>query len=209
MPSHIDLPISDRISDSIHREEVISWDIDRTRGTLSFVSIIVGDRTIAEAEATTINSIIRFETTPIDEDTFYGYLEADLSQLDRSFADLFEIPDVVVIPPMVYTGGNTFSMTVLGTDPALGNLLSDVPNQFDVEIERLSEHRRQNEPLVGQLTARQFAALETAADLGYFEVPRDASLEEVATELGCSESTASTLLRTGVNHLVDAAIAID
>lgn len=108
VPSHVDLPISERITAAIHREEVLSWDIDRTAETLSFVSIVAGDRTVAEAEATNIDSITRFETTPIDEDSFYGYVEADLARLDRSFADLFEVPDVVVIPPMVYTGGNAF-----------------------------------------------------------------------------------------------------
>ena len=148
----------------------------------------------------------RFETTSIDEDTFYGYVETDLTQLDRSFVDLFEVPDVVVIPPMVYTGGNTFIITVLGTEPALRNLLSDVPSTFDVEVERLSEHRRRTESVVGQPTARQFAALETAAELGYFEVPRGASLAEVAAELECSESTASTLVRTAVENLVNGVI---
>lgn len=206
VPAHIDLPISERITDAIHREEVISWDIDRSKETLSFVSIVVGDQTVAEAEATDTAAITRFETTPIDEDTFYGYVETDLTQLEQSFADLFEVPDVVVIPPMVYTGGDAFSMTVLGTEAALRDFLSDVPSTFDVHIERLSEHRRRTESMVGQLTVRQFSALETAAKLGYFEVPREASLAEVAAELECSESTASTLVRTAVEKLVDGAI---
>ena len=97
-------------------------------------------------------------------------------------------------------------MTVLGTEAALRDLLSDVPSTFDVDIERVSEHRRRTESMVGQLTARQFAALEAAAELGYFEVPREASLAAVASELDCSESTASTLVRTAVNNLVDATI---
>ncbi len=209
VPETVGLPISDRVSDAIRREEVLSWDIDRTSETLLFVSVIVGDRTIVEAEATDIEPITRFETTPLDGDTFYGYVEADFGKIDRSFVDLFDIPDVVVIPPMVYTGEDVFSMTVLGTEDALQNLLSDVPIAFDVEIERFSEHRRRTESMVGRLTARQFTALEVAAELGYFAVPREASLAAVAAELDCSESTASTLVRTAVQTLVDAAVGLE
>lgn len=209
VPETVDLPVSERIADAIHREEVLSWDIDQTTDTLLFVSVIVGNRTIVEEAATDIEPVTRFETTPIDEDTFYGYVEADLGGIDHSFVELFEIPDVVVVPPMVYTGEDVFSITVLGNEGALQDLLSDVPDAFDVEVERFSEHRGQTEPMVGRLTARQFAALEIAADLGYFAVPRDASLAEVAAELGCSESTASTLVRTGVRNLVDAAVDLE
>lgn len=49
----------------------------------------------------------------------------------------------------------------------------------------------------GLLTDRQRQALETALRLGYFEVPREATLADVAAELGVDKSTASTLLRRG------------
>ncbi len=209
IPESTDLPVSERIAGAIHREEVLSWEFDEPSETVLFVSVIVGDRTVVEEAATDIESITRFETTPIDGDTFYGCVEADLGEIAGSFVELFDSSDVVVIPPMVYTGERLFSMTILGSEGALQGFLSDVPPRFDVEIERFSEHRRRTEPMVGRLTARQFASLEVAAELGYFTVPRDASLAEVAGELGCSESTASTLIRTAVRNLVDAAVALE
>lgn len=55
----------------------------------------------------------------------------------------------------------------------------------------------------GLLTDRQREALETALRLGYFEVPRDATLAEVASELGVDTSTASTTLRRGEARLLE------
>lgn len=49
----------------------------------------------------------------------------------------------------------------------------------------------------GLLTDRQREVLDTAIRLGYFEVPRECTLAEVATELGIDKSTASGILRRG------------
>lgn len=49
--------------------------------------------------------------------------------------------------------------------------------------------------MAGTFTERQRAAGDTALRLGYYEVPRDGTLDDVAEALGCAESTASVLLR--------------
>lgn len=47
------------------------------------------------------------------------------------------------------------------------------------------------------LTERQHEVLEAAVREGYFEVPRDCTLEDAADELGVDKSTASGVLRRG------------
>lgn len=49
---------------------------------------------------------------------------------------------------------------------------------------------------VGGLTRKQRCAVRTAVGLGYYEEPRTATLGDVATELGISNSGASSRLRT-------------
>lgn len=56
------------------------------------------------------------------------------------------------------------------------------------------------------LSVKQRQALETAAEVGYFEVPRDASLTTVADELGVSTQAASERLRRGAATLVRTAL---
>ncbi len=206
LPDSLDILISDQVGEAIRREEMISWDIDQHTDTVQSVSVIVGDRRVVERAVSDLDHISRLETTPIDGDTFYAYAEGDLSAVDGSFVELFEQMDAVIVPPMVYTGDDTFSMTVIGSEDDLRRLVSDIPNTFAVDVNRYSEHRQRTEPMVGGLTARQFAALEIAAELGYFAVPREAPLTEVAAALDCTESTASTVVRTAVQNLVDSAL---
>lgn len=52
------------------------------------------------------------------------------------------------------------------------------------------------------LTSRQREVLDTAMRAGYFEVPRECTLAEVAAQLGIDKSTASTILRRGENRIL-------
>jgi predicted DNA binding protein len=55
---------------------------------------------------------------------------------------------------------------------------------------------------VGELTDRQYQAVETATRLGYYDVPRTVSLLAVANDLGVAEATASELLRRAESNLM-------
>jgi predicted DNA binding protein len=59
------------------------------------------------------------------------------------------------------------------------------------------------------LTAEQKAALITAFDSGYFEEPRNTSLEGVAEEMGLSSTAVSGRLRRGIRNLLAATVAED
>ena len=59
-----------------------------------------------------------------------------------------------------------------------------------------------NPPPYSQLTGRQEEALRCADRLGYFSVPRQASLGAVAGALGISRSATAELLRRGVSVMI-------
>ena len=67
--------------------------------------------------------------------------------------------------------------------------------------------RMQGEP-IGRygLTAPQFEALSTASNAGYYEIPRDVDLQELAKELGISHQALSERLRRATNRLVEDAL---
>lgn len=57
-----------------------------------------------------------------------------------------------------------------------------------------------------QLTPEQFEALELALERGYFEIPRRASMEDLADELGISHQALSERLRRAYGTLVGATL---
>jgi predicted DNA binding protein len=56
------------------------------------------------------------------------------------------------------------------------------------------------------LTRRQRDILQTALETGYFEIPREASLDDVADAVGISSNAASERLRRGMRRLVESAV---
>lgn len=75
-------------------------------------------------------------------------------------------------------------------------------NQIEEPGEPLDSGRL-TEVLATKLPEDQLAVLETAYDMGYFEVPREASATEVAERLDIAQSTASERLRTAERNLLE------
>ena len=206
LPESMQLPTPD-YEGYVVREEVLSWRVRPGEGVVCFLSLIVGDRQRCREVVEGIDAVRRFDVAPIDHDRFYGYAEMDLRDADASLLEPFDDRGLVIVPPIVYEDSSRVRMTALGTEDSLTGLLDGFPDGVEIDVERVGDHDRLSGSLAGRLTRRQFEALSVARELGYFEVPRTASLSAVASELGCSESAASTLLRNAEARLVDAAIA--
>lgn len=61
----------------------------------------------------------------------------------------------------------------------------------------------------GGLTPQQRDAMVTAVESGYYDIPRAATLREVATDLDISHQTLSEHLRRGTRKLVESTLTID
>jgi predicted DNA binding protein len=104
----------------------------------------------------------------------------------------------VEFPLLVQNGWYEFDLT--GTRDELEQLRDALDaGGFDYELRSIVD-TTETDSLV---TARQRELLETAARKGYFEVPRQSTLAEVAEAVGVDKSTASTVLRRGEAKLVN------
>lgn len=68
-------------------------------------------------------------------------------------------------------------------------------------------HASETEGAGDGLTDRQREALRTAYEMGYFEIPRTAELNDVAAKLGITASSLSERLRRAQTHLVETTVA--
>ena len=76
----------------------------------------------------------------------------------------------------------------------------------DFQLSRLTRDG-ESEPPGDGLTDQQHEALRTAYELGYFDIPRRASLQEVAAELDISASSVSERLRRAQTRLIEETVA--
>ncbi|PCR88747.1 helix-turn-helix domain-containing protein [Natrinema ejinorense] len=76
----------------------------------------------------------------------------------------------------------------------------------DFRLHRLTQDR-ESEPAGDGLTDRQHEALRIAYERGYFDIPRQATLKDIAAELDISPSSVSERLRRAQTQLIEETVA--
>lgn len=110
--------------------------------------------------------------------------------------------DDLVLCGTIDVRDGAFTFDVAGPQDAIADTIAEYRAAgADVCLEALGEFDPGSEPL-DALTARQQEVMEVAFDLGYFDVPRDASTEEVAAELDLDTSTVSEHLQRAERNLL-------
>ncbi|MFP8951869.1 helix-turn-helix domain-containing protein [Natrialbaceae archaeon A-arb3/5] len=80
----------------------------------------------------------------------------------------------------------------------------DCVREYDIDLvlERLSTEFEVDPSMEYDLTDKQYETLVTAFESGFFENPRETTLDEVGTELGVSDAAAAGRLRRGMTNLL-------
>jgi hypothetical protein len=157
---------------------------------------VVGPNPAAALDALAAHdSIVSFEWLYVDEDR-------GLTKYETTEQGLFRFLGEVSLPPefplTVQQGVMEFNVTASREQfDALGDRL----DEGSLRYELLSVV--QSESAGGVLTARQRECLDVALHSGYFEVPRESTLAEVADALDVDKSTASVTLRRATSRIVD------
>ena len=136
----------------------------------------------------------------------YELLESDservLGRYETTQTDLYEFAErstrTIEFPVTVRRGWYTFDLT--GTQDDLDELRAVLDHSpLSYELDSLVS-RTEGDPL---LTERQREVIEAATRMGYFAVPRECTLAELADSLDVDKSTASTVLRRGQQRIVE------
>lgn len=188
-------------SDEIVREELLNWRMSEEL-VLNTLSFIHGDPETYSDMHTAAETIQDHSIRRVDDERFYAYVQ-QAGALETSWWTAFFAYDFIHVPPVIYEDG-IVGLTILGEFDALQDVISNLSDEVTITVESVGDYHGQGKRVTDRLTTRQFRALRAAADCGYYAVPRDGSLEDVAAELECTESTASDLLRRAERELVEA-----
>jgi len=94
------------------------------------------------------------------------------------------------------------SISLTGSQDAIAGIIEEYEGVgVSPTLRRLGDYEGEARPL-DELTDRQQEVIQTAYDLGYFEVPREASTADVAAELGVDPSTVTEHLQRAERNLI-------
>ncbi len=175
------------------RTELLIWNFSR-EATDVLLFRVIGPidpyrQAIEQAQFVTDHDL-----TTIDNDSFYAYVEHETRDLDRQLRDSFEGKYVVLVPPVIYHADGTTRLRIVGRSTALESVIAAVPEAIDVTVESIGEYRGPSRGAL-DLTDRQREVAQIAVEMGYYDVPRNASVGDVAARLECAASTVSDHLR--------------
>ncbi len=130
------------------------------------------------------------EVTPLQALMYEGYLPIGPTQL----ADGYECFDLL-----------------LSDRRELSKAIDFLSDFGEVTVERITQDFRREvmpsraewQELLASIPPRQREFLNKASELGYFEIPREVTLEEIADEMGITKTTASNHLRKAERQLVE------
>lgn len=130
------------------------------------------------------------------DESGYVYSHVEASEQTREMLHRREAGDFIVEMPIEYTSDGARKITVIGTEESLLELSSilDV-GDASLELVSMGPYSPDSRGVFGALTDRQREVLETALRLGYYENPRETTLEEIATELDIDHGTVGRHIR--------------
>ena len=190
-------------SDAMHRAELHAWNL--SRDDVQFALFYIdGDIDAYRERIDTVEPIEWYDLSRVNETGFYSYVCQTYTESDTAFFQAFAELSLVVLPPLVCEADGWLDVTIVGRNEALTSLVDALEERADVgvDVQEVGACDRRPRTITGSLTDRQLETIETATELGYYAVPRQASLAAVADELGVANSTASELLRRAESRLM-------
>lgn len=150
-------------------------------------------------------AIQRAEITPVDaaQAVLLATLRPQNVPMVAGIFEAFTRTGLIVEMPVVYRDG-IVRATLVGEPGVLQSVIDAFPPAVSVDVKEVGELG--GDRVRSALSDRQLEAVETGLELGYYDVPRGATHEEVADRLGCSPSTVSEHLQKAEAKLVQGAM---
>lgn len=153
-----------------------------------------GDPDLAHEALENHEAVKSVTTTALDERVFVHvqFVPNDLIE------SIFAIPqnhDIILDMPMEYTEGGALRVTAIGKLETFREAVEEMTKDVDLQLLSMGEYVPGDRGLYAQLTERQREILAAAAEVGYYEVPRQASHQDIADHLGIAPATVGEHLR--------------
>ncbi len=189
-------PIYERLAGGasyLERALIVNWNVSTP--PTGFLFRLEGEYRRFEGELADSSMVSDYEVLPVTDRVCYCFLEGEVSAAARSLFENFTRGSLMTVPPIECNDDGTNTFTVVGTETDIQTAVDGVPEGVGTTLEQVGGKRVAADSVVGRLSPRQREAVETALELGYYDVPRTATSEDIARELGCATATAAEHLQ--------------
>ena len=167
-------------------------------GDSSVIQVEV-DQRVDETQLDSLEYVEKWERVPTSGDGHLYVIAFYAPELSNEVAD--QVADLIgPCDPEVNGRGATLSL--VGSHEAISAAISSYQDEgVSPELKKFGDYQGRKQPL-DELTDRQREVIRTAFEMGYYEVPRNVSSEDVAAELDVDPSTVAEHLQRAERNLL-------
>ena len=191
-------------SPSVAREAIVHLD-SFGDGTAVLLYHVTGDPTALTQTVESLESVHRWEHFSPDGET-YCYLHVKGCGVGAELLEIVREHALIVETPLEFCGSDMLRVTVAGQQRGLHHAFEDLGAVVDYEVTSTGTYDPTDSGVITELTPRQRTVLRTATELGYYAVPKRATHEDIAAQLGCATSTVDEHLRKAESRVFSAVI---
>jgi len=163
-----------------------------------------GDHESVTDEIDESNAVLAWDVLDVQDEVFHLYLHVPPGQPAGSLMALAQKYALIIDTPLKYTDQGGLRTTVVGTHDMLRQALAETPDSVRFAVEQAGQYSPEREDILSILTERQHEVFETAIREGYYEIPREATHEDISDSLGCAPSTVDEHLRKAESRVLSA-----
>jgi len=150
--------------------------------------------------------LLAHDLLDVQNDQFHLYVHLMPGEPGASLMELAHEYALIIQTPIEFTEQGGLSTTVVGTHEMLRRAMENLPESVAFSIEQVGQYTPSERDLLSMLTDRQQEVFRTAVELGYYEIPRHATHEDIADRLGCAPSTVDEHLRKAESRVLSALV---
>lgn len=184
----------------VDRATALQWNY--TGDALGILHYVVGDAEKLESKMQEIPEVVGYDIERVDERSCYVYVRDDTTDALREMFGPISSGGLIVVPPIEYEPDGSVVFSMFGPDVEIQQAVEDVSVPVDVTIEAVGGLAGTSTAIKAHLTDRQREVVETAVELGYYDIPRTAGQEDVAAVLDRAPSTVAEHLRKAESQIL-------
>jgi predicted DNA binding protein len=148
-----------------------------------------GDLNQIDAALDATPDVLNYDLVDQENGGGFAYIHCELSDPVRSIVSTLHQFEIVLDMPLEFSDNGSVKATLLGEEPVLGEALKAISESVNVQLEKTGTYRPGIRDLGATLTDRQYQILTVAIQEGYYEVPRQVTLETIAAKMDLSRAT--------------------
>lgn len=144
----------------------------------------------------------RFDVTQM-RDCIAAYVHFIPTDTVERMLELQEQYGLVIDSPMPIHDDGRLEVTIISPQENISEAFAEIPDTVDTTVARVETYTPIEGNYFETLSDRQREVLQLAYERGYYEEPRKATHEDLASELDCSKANLGEILRRIENNLVE------